>query len=74
MVGLQWEDVDMERRTISINHQVQYRPLNGKSQYYAEESAKTDAGNRIIPMSDEVYKLILEQRKVWLSTKKDPDF
>lgn len=74
MVGLQWEDVDMEGRTISINHQVQYRPLNGKSQYYAEESAKTDAGNRIIPMSDEVYKLFLEQRKVWLSTKKDPDF
>lgn len=72
-IGLTWHDIDMDKKEIHINHQVQYRKIQGDMKLYAN-STKTDAGNRIIPMTDKVYRLFIEQKKVWLMTKKDPDF
>lgn len=72
-IGLTWNDVSMDNKEISINHQVQYRLLNGTTQLYATDT-KTSAGRRTIPMTDEVYQLFIEQKKVWMNTKKDPDF
>lgn len=72
-VGLTWDDVDFNNRRIDINHQVQYRQNNGKMQFYAT-TTKTNAGKRIIPMTDEVYELFMEQRKVWFQSKKDSEF
>lgn len=72
-IGLTWDDVDMEKRTISINHQVQCRTVEHKYTLFAN-TTKTEAGVRIIPMTDDVYRLFVEQRKVWLSTIKDSDF
>ena len=72
-IGLTWDDVDMDNRTININHQVQCRTVDHKYTLYANET-KTEAGVRIIPMTDDVYRLFAEQRKVWLSTIKAPDF
>lgn len=73
-VGLTWEDVDMSKKQISVNHQVQYRMYHGEKVQFYVNTPKTKAGIRIIPMTDEVHKLFLEQRKVWMQTKKDPDF
>lgn len=72
-IGLTWDDVDMDKREISINHQVQCRTVEHKCMLYAN-STKTEADIRIIPMTDEVYSLFLKQRKVWLATTKDSDF
>ncbi len=73
-IGLTWDDVDMNEKKIDINHQVQYRKCNdGVVQYYANQT-KTDAGKRIIPMTEEVYKLFLEQKKIWFKTEKDVNF
>lgn len=72
-IGLTWADVDMAGRSIDINHQVQYRMVGGKTQYYASET-KTSAGRRVIPMSDELHSLFLEQRKEWFRMKKDSGF
>ena len=72
-IGLTWNDVSMDNKEISINHQVQYRLLNGTTQLYATDT-KTSAGRRTIPLTDEVYQLFIEQKKVWMNTKKDPDF
>lgn len=72
-IGLTWDDVNMDKREIDINHQVQWRTVDDEYVLYASKT-KTDAGTRVIPMTDEVYKLFLEQRKVWLSTTKDADF
>ena len=72
-IGLTWDDIFMDNREININHQIQYRLLNGTTQLYATDT-KTSAGRRTIPMTDEVYQLFIEQKKVWMSTKKDPDF
>lgn len=73
LIGLVWDDIDMDKKEININHQVQYRKVNGISHYYANKT-KTDAGKRIIPMTEEVYQLFIEQKKVWLQTEKDMDF
>lgn len=60
--GLTLEDIDMENRTINIDHQLQ-RDIKGR--YYII-STKTSAGTRLLPMTDEVYDAfgrILENRK-----------
>lgn len=72
-IGLTWDDIDMEKREISVNHQVQCRTVDHKYTLYANET-KTEAGIRILPMTDKVYRLFLEQRKVWLATIKNSDF
>ena len=49
--GLTLKDIDLEKRTINVNHQLQY--VGNKRKYI--EKTKTEAGTRVLPMSDEVY-------------------
>ena len=49
-VGLTVKDIDMENKTINIDHQLQ---RVGTKIYI--ETPKTDAGKRVIPMTDDVY-------------------
>lgn len=61
--GLTTDDLDMERRTISINKQLH----RVGTRVYIEDTAKTKAGTRVIPMEDGVYeafRTILEKRKM----------
>ena len=61
--GLTTDDLDMERRTISINKQLHRVGIR----VYIEDTAKTKAGTRVIPMEDGVYeafRTILEKRKM----------
>lgn len=60
-VGLTIHDLDMEKRTINIDHQLQ---RVGSKVYI--DTTKTTAGKRVIPMTDDVYecfKTILANRK-----------
>lgn len=50
--GLTFDDIDMDNRTINVNHQLIY---NHKRGLYVVPP-KTSSGNRIIPMSDTVYR------------------
>lgn len=50
-VGLTVHDIDMQERTININHQLQRK----RNMEYIIEDTKTNAGTRLIPMTDEVY-------------------
>lgn len=50
LCGLTVKDIDMEERTFNVERQLQYTA--GKT--YIEKT-KTQAGRRILPMSDEVY-------------------
>jgi len=62
LCGLTFNDIDMEARTIDVNHQLQTTGNKGK---YIEKT-KTDAGARVLPMTDEVYeafKRVLSNRK-----------
>lgn len=51
--GLTLNDIDLTNRTINVDHQLQY--VGGKGKYI--EKTKTDAGTRVLPMTDDVYEV-----------------
>lgn len=60
--GLTLSDIDLEKRTININHQLQRK----RNMEYTIEDTKTSSGTRVLPMTDDVYacfKHIIEKRK-----------
>lgn len=63
-LGLRWEDVDFESRTISVNHNLTDRPdENGECKKHIQ-TTKTDAGNRMIPMIDDVFEAFLTEYEI----------
>ena len=67
-VGLTTQDIDLKKRTIDVNHQLQ----RTRTMEYVIEDTKTNAGTRVLPMTDDVYecfKSILENRP---KTKVEP--
>lgn len=65
-IGLTWNDVDFKNKEISINHQLIYKK-NGNSYCFYADTPKTDSGIRVIPMTTEVYRALIEQRQNQLS-------
>lgn len=65
-IGLTWNDVDFKNKEININHQLIYKKSNKSYGFYAD-SPKSDSGIRIIPMTTDVHKALLEQRQNQLS-------
>ncbi len=63
MVGLRWDDVNLETRMIDINHSLTYYPRSNQS-YKCEfrvSKPKTDAGNRVIPMMEPVFQVLQQE-------------
>jgi len=63
LVGLRWEDVDMENDIISINHNMVYYQRSEGKCYFSITTPKTSAGNREIPMLPKVKQAILDEKK-----------
>ena len=61
--GLTWKDVDMKKRRIKIDHQLGYDKIDGKTRYFVSEP-KTKSGIREIPMTEQVYKALMDQKKL----------
>lgn len=61
-IGLTWNDVDFKNKEISINHQLIYKKTGNSYGFYAD-SPKTVSGIRVIPMTTDVYKALIEQRQ-----------
>lgn len=61
--GLTWNDVDMDKKEISINHQLIYKDFGDGLKLHANKP-KTSAGIRRIPMTENVYKAFDDQRKL----------
>ena len=62
LCGLTSADVDLENRTINVNHQLLYS--GGKA--YVEDMTKTKAGMRVLPMNNEVhdaFERVIKNRK-----------
>ena len=56
VLGLRWEDLDFEKRIISINHSIVYYPVgDSRKSVQRISKPKTEAGIRTIPMLDAVY-------------------
>lgn len=63
-LGLRWEDLDFEQRSISVNHNLTDRPDDqGKCGKHIQ-TPKTEAGTRHIPMLDEVYEAFLAEYEI----------
>ena len=63
-LGLRWEDLDFKNRMISVNHNLTDRPDdNGKCGKHIQ-SPKTAAGNRTIPMIEEVFQAFLTEYEI----------
>ncbi len=59
--GLTLEDIDLENRTINIDHQLQ----RTSDMRYIIETTKTDAGTRVLPITEDVaqmFQAIIEDR------------
>ena len=61
--GLRWEDVDFNKRMISVNHNLVYRRWDGADkECFHITTTKTKNAVREIPMMDQVYSALLEER------------
>lgn len=64
LVGLRWDDVDMDRRIISVNHQMIYAKNEEKGVYERRiTTPKTPNSIRQIPMLEIVYQAFLQQKE-----------
>ena len=66
-LGLRWEDLNYEKRTISINHSLTYYPTaEERSSVMHISRPKTESGVRTIPMLDSVkdaFEMLYEEQK-----------
>lgn len=60
--GLTWDDIDIEARIITIDHQLQYKSFDGGKAKYCINPTK-NTHTRRIPMTDIVYEIICELKK-----------
>ena len=65
IIGLRWEDLDFDKNTISINHNLTYYPRSEKSFKceFAVTLPKTSSGIRTIPMLDKVRDAFIAERE-----------
>lgn len=66
VIGLRWQDINIEEKEISINHNVTYYP-RAKDSYkcvFEVSTPKTEAGCRMIPMLDRVKDAFVEEREL----------
>lgn len=66
LCGLTWNDVDMRNRTIDVNHQITYTDLGDGYKFHIL-SPKTEAGKRVIPMTETVYQAFVELKKMYVA-------
>jgi len=61
-IGITWNDIDMKKKLISVNHQLIYKKVDDGIKFYAN-TPKTDSGIRTIPMTTELHEQLKEQRE-----------
>ena len=62
-VGIRWEDVDFEKKEISINHALVYMIDEDRKAGWYVSTPKTAAGIRVIPLLNEVEEALLEEKE-----------
>lgn len=73
LIGLTWNDVDMCMETIDIDHQLIYKNIGEGCRFYITKP-KTKAGERTIPMTQEVLKAFKLQQEINALLEKGDDF
>ncbi|MCR5137570.1 MAG: site-specific integrase [Oscillospiraceae bacterium] len=69
-LGLRWADVDFKKNLISVNHAISCKDTEAGGYAYRIHSPKTAAGNRVIPMFNDVREALQNEKR----KKKNPDW
>lgn len=62
ILGLRWDDVDFERKTITICHTVHQIYDDGKMKVVALDRTKTKSSYRTLPLVGPIEKLLIEEK------------
>lgn len=63
VLGLKWDAINFEKKTISINHKVIEAEVDGKFVPVGEDVLKTKPSFRTLPLIPAVEKLLLEEKE-----------
>lgn len=63
VLGLKWDAINFEKKTISINHKVIEAEVDGKFVPVGEDVLKTKSSFRTLPLIPAVEKLLLEEKE-----------
>ena len=63
VLGLRWDAIDLERKTICIKHKVIEAEVDGKFRPVGEDVLKTKSSFRTLPLIPAVEKLLLEEKE-----------
>lgn len=63
VVGLKWDAVDFEQKTLTIKHKVIDDYIDGKEVIIAEDKLKNASSRRTLPLIPHIEKLLLEEKQ-----------
>ncbi|MCI7766658.1 MAG: site-specific integrase [Oscillospiraceae bacterium] len=63
VIGLRWEAVDFENKTITINHKIVNDYRDGKEVIIAEDKLKNQSSNRTLPLIPHIEELLLKEKE-----------
>lgn len=64
LIGLKWDAIDFENKTISIRHKVVFDRQNGKELFIGDDELKNVSSRRTLPLMPHIEKLLREE-KAW---------
>ncbi len=70
VLGLKWDCIDFNRKTITIRHTVQRFKINGKTQFVFKNKTKSQSSYRTLPLFDFIEVLLNEYKEMYAQYKK----
>lgn len=64
LIGLRWEDLDYDKKLISINHAAIYMFMENRKSEFHISTPKTVAGTRVLPMMDTVKQALKDEYEI----------
>ena len=69
LVGLTWDAIDFEKRTLTVNKTLEYRH---STKAWRAGPPKTETSYRTIPLTDRAYEILVNEREMAPYRKADP--
>lgn len=63
VIGLKWDAIDFDKKTITIKHKVVNEYANGKEQIICEDKLKTSSSYRTLPLIPHIEELLLKEKE-----------
>ena len=70
VLGLKWNAIDFEDKSIIIRHTVSQTKVNGKLQIVAKDKTKNKSSYRSLPLIPEIEEVLLELKEIQKQNKK----